>query len=168
MRFNSITRSLLAGTFIATSGIVATAGETPEAEVEQTIRQFYTHLNTGDFEKAFQFVKPGCEGFHPSGLLKRIPNEQVHAMIVAKYTAEHAEGNIRQVQPKHLSVRMLGTDHAIATYYPEGIQVEDGVSSHFMGRATLVMSKADDKWSLVHWHVSKLAEDEVLTPLAKR
>ncbi|MCB1094509.1 MAG: nuclear transport factor 2 family protein [Verrucomicrobiae bacterium] len=124
------------------------------------IQQFYANMAQGDFDAAFDFVSTGTSGYLPNGLLVSIPNDAVKAMVIQGAKADRAAGEISQLYPKHIDVKMLGTDHAVATYYVEGKATEGDETKHVLNRASLVIGKDGDAWKIVHWHVSKLERED--------
>ena len=152
---------LTAITAVALTSPTASAAEDPEsAAVKKSIVQFYQHLGDGDMKAAFAILDTESSGFLPAGMSIEIRNESAHARATANAAAKREAGRRVELRPKHISVRMLGADHAVASFYADGTITEGGESSEVIRRVSFVLHKKGDAWKIVHWHISNLEEKD--------
>lgn len=139
----------------------ALAADQESQEVVTAVHRFYQEMTEGQFEEAFSRIKLGAEGYLSQGLIIGIPNETVRAMVIEESKKERGEGAQINLLPKYVKATIHG-NVAIATYLLDGTVTESkgDESQRVLERASLIWTKTDDGWKIIHWHISKVEVPE--------
>jgi hypothetical protein len=146
--------------FVGSASLVS-ADHHEAGEVEMAVRQFYGQLTVGQYEEALSHVKLGANGYVEKGVLATMESEEIREMVVSDMEEDKENGAEISLRPEYIHVAVHGKI-AIATYLVDATIKEPGHDDDEsqVNRGTLVWENTDDGWKIVHWHVSKLANDD--------
>jgi hypothetical protein len=140
---------------------VATADHHIPAQIEAQVRGFHRSMNAGNFEDMFAQLALGMNAYLTYGFLKELPNETAKAAVLEMYKDSYEQGFRTDLRPQYIKVSVHGTC-AIATFLREGTVTEPGEErpTEVLERGTFVYAQVEDKWLIVHVHVSSLQKSD--------
>lgn len=139
-----------------------------EKAIKELIKDHFQFLTDGEHQKAYSHMHSEARGFLPNGsLLLEFPSGESRKMFVKQRTNAYEKGRRYRLTPKHINV-MVDEDGncAFATHYTEGTithEGKDGEKEHVRDRGTVIFTKEDGQWKVIHWHASPIksaAEDD--------
>lgn len=142
---------ILAGSFLATPGMAQDESE----DVIAAVTEFYTRLNEAD-PTYVNFWHPEATAYTRAGGLLGI---EVGLRDESAVRAAFDRGLEYNVTVRNLEAKVFNGDTAIATYYTGGTVRNPEVGGGVQGgsfRGTMVWSKIDGNWRIVHMHISPL------------
>ncbi len=141
----ALTTLLVVGMFATT---VAMADDVDD--VKAVVQDYFAALNAGDANAYIQHFMPETSAFIGTGLISH-----AHSLEEQKRTFE-ASGIKRNLQVRHLEVKVYGNT-AIATSYVVGTTTNaDGITNQANQQRTAVLIKQGGQWKEVHQHRSLL------------
>ena len=126
---------------------------TEETEILKTVREWNRSFAQNDPERYFQFIHPELSIFLASSPYriegKSIDREEFEWSL---NTGKTRVSLFQELQPK---VHLLSKNSALVTYHTRGVYGPDGQEQMICLKETNVLVKENDKWLIVHIHVSK-------------
>ncbi len=125
-------------------------------DVKAAAQRLYAAWNAGDVGALMQHLVAGRTEFGPGGgLLERYDSlEEQRKALQASVDA----GYKRNLQARHIDVRVYGNSTAVATNYRVGtITNPKGTTVQVNHRVTTVLIKQGGQWKIVHAHYSPLS-----------
>ena len=150
------------GTLLVLLGFVVPSSDSfadhhEAGEIEAAVKLFYSQLSTSKYEQAMEHVAIGSSGYVAEGELFSIGSDQVRQGVVKGLEDGEKNGVEMKMRPKEIKVAVYG-DTAIATYLIDATfkEADEDEAEEKVNRGTLVWTKKDEVWKIVHWHVSNL------------
>jgi len=144
----ALTTLLVVGMFLTTVAMADDVDDIKAAEMAH-----FAARRAGDVGAYVQYHSPERNGFPPNGLLSSTSLEEQRENGQAEVDA----GVKRNVQLRHLDVKIYGNLTAVTTGYIVGTVTQaDGTVEQVATRRTVVLIKQGGQWKEVHFHVSPL------------
>jgi uncharacterized protein (TIGR02246 family) len=119
-------------------------------DVKAEMERYLAALNAGDANAYIQHFMPETSAMVGTGLISRSHSleEQKNAFV--------ASGLKRNLQFRHLEVKVYGNTAVVTGYVVGSVITPDGTTSQSRGLRTGVMIKQGGQWKEVHQHRSPL------------
>ncbi len=147
---NGMATLFAAGMFLTT---VALADDVED--VEAAVQKYFDSLHSGDVDAWVQLFTEGHTTFSGGGGLL----ETTTSLEVQRKTRQAGvdSGLARNLQARHIEVKVYGNLTAVATNYVVGtLTPAGGTPQQVLRRRTAVLIKQGGQWKIVHRHISSL------------
>ncbi len=139
---------LTAGMFLTTTALADDV-----EDVEAAVQKYFDSLNSGDVDAWIQLFAEGHTTFS-GGLLETNTSLEEQRKI---RQAGVDSGLSRNLQARHIEVKIYGNLTAVATNYVVGnLTPAGGTPQQVLRERTAVLIKQGGQWKIVHRHISSL------------